>query len=66
MTDYFYPREMGEENYAKAIRNHPDWALMYQICLCQRHNWLAGVVICEREIARRGLNTKTTEERFKL
>jgi hypothetical protein len=48
------------------LLHRPDETVKSTLLLCSAVEWTEGVLIVEREIARRGLNTKTTEERFKL
>lgn len=44
----------------------PDKTVLSLLSLCSSADWTEGVLICEREIARRGLNQQEPKERMAL
>lgn len=48
------------------IQNFPDDCIMKFLKKCIDNEWTEGTLLCEREIARRGLHITDNERRFEL
>lgn len=54
------------QHFEKIVRKIPDDFVPMAFSRAQVNGWNEGVLICEKEIARRGLNNTKSEERFTL
>ena len=48
------------------LLHRPDETVKSTLLLCSAAEWNEGVLICEKEIERRGLHTKDNSKRFSL
>jgi len=53
-------------NFEARIQNFPDDCIMRFMKKCIDNEWTEGTLLCEREIARRGLHITDNERRFEL
>lgn len=59
-------RDVAAPYYEEGIKKNTDEEVFEGLKLCIDWGWEQGILICEREITRRGLNQQEPKERFIL